>query len=174
MGHHTQYLSTVNEYFRRKHLPGIIIMEMAAAVRTGSAAFRLDTGNPAEWGASLSKGAWQRNANHTEGTNVTVQLFPLPGFVVEVVRPIMLEIQQATGRLPPVVMKLDVQGAECSLLPGLMLTGAPCDISILFLEVHSRSMRSDEGVNMTVDDAGYFCKHAQSTPRLQSDDYWSR
>lgn len=56
----------------------------------------------------------------------------------------------AAGRLPPVVMKLDVEGEEYALFPALMLSGGLCDISVLFLEAHGEAFRSADGVNMTM------------------------
>lgn len=147
--HHTRYLDTLNKYFKQKAYPSVIVTEMAAAVRSGKAIFHLDNKSPAEWGASLAKGAWQQNGN-ASSTEVEVQLFPLPRFVAEVVRPIVMQIEQVTGKRPPVVMKLDVEGAEYSLLPAMMLNGALCDLDVLFLEVHPERMRVDEGVKLTV------------------------
>lgn len=147
--HHTEYLETINSYFERKQYPGVVITEMAASVHPGTATFHLDTQSPVQWGASLTRGGWQNNGNDTT-TQVTVHLLPLPTFLIEVVRPIVLQTKEATGMLPPIVMKLDVEGAEYSLLPGLLLTGALCDLNLLFLEVHALAMQGDEGVNMTI------------------------
>jgi hypothetical protein len=47
-------------------------------------------------------------------------------------------------------MKLDVEGEEYALFPGLMLSGGLCDISVLFLEVHHEAFRSADGANMTM------------------------
>lgn len=49
------------------------------------------------------------------------------------------------GTMPPVAMKLDVEGEEYSLVPGLMLSGGLCDLSTVFLEVHPIVMAQDNG-----------------------------
>lgn len=55
--------------------------------------------------------------------------------------------------MPPVAMKLDVEGEEYSLVPGLMVNGGLCDVSIVFMELHPFAVRNNTGVpNMTMAD----------------------
>jgi hypothetical protein len=49
-------------------------------------------------------------------------------------------------------MKLDVEGEEYALFPGLVVSGALCDLDMLFLEAHREEFRSADGVNMTIPD----------------------
>ncbi|WIA32061.1 hypothetical protein OEZ86_002913 [Tetradesmus obliquus] len=149
--HHTPYLNTVNGFFQQRGYQALILTEVAASIRNGTASFFLDSGSPVEWGASLTKGGWQKN-NGSSGAKVEahVQLLNLPAFAAGIVRPILQQELAATGRLPPVVMKLDVEGEEYALFPALLLSGGLCDISVLFLEVHGESFRNADGVNMTM------------------------
>jgi len=159
---HTPYLETLNTYFKRKGYQAVVLTEIAASVRTGTAAFFQDHGSPVEWGASLTKGAWQRN---TTGT-VNVHVIDLPLFIINVVRPIVAQNAKSTGQHSPVLMKLDVEGEEYSLLPGLMLTGALCDINSMYMEAHPESMRNKDGVNMSVVEMwNVFEKMRKANPR---------
>jgi hypothetical protein len=47
-------------------------------------------------------------------------------------------------------MKLDVEGEEYALFPGLVVSGAMCDLSMLFLEVHREEFRGADGVDLTM------------------------
>jgi hypothetical protein len=74
----------------------------------------------------------------------------------------------AAGRLPPVVMKLDVEGEEYALFPGLLVSGALCDLSMLFLEVHREEFRGVDGVNMTMADMEQlFAKVRKANPHCR-------
>ncbi|KAF6252404.1 hypothetical protein COO60DRAFT_1553391 [Scenedesmus sp. NREL 46B-D3] len=93
--HHTKYLQTLNSYFDQQGYQAIILTEVAASTRSGSASFFLDPGSPVEWGASLTSSSGQPNNNGTLKANVA--LLDLPAFVVDVLRPILKHEQQATG-----------------------------------------------------------------------------
>lgn len=149
--HHAEYLHQLNLYFKRKGYQSLILTNMAVSVKPGRAKFFLDTKSPNEWGASLSKGVWQKNGNNTD-IEVNVDLLPLPLFLLNVIRPIMDIEASLSGRVPPLMMKLDVEGAEYSLLPGLLLTGTLCDMDVLCMEPHSEAFRNEDGVNMTIPD----------------------
>ncbi|GBG00399.1 hypothetical protein Rsub_13336 [Raphidocelis subcapitata] len=104
-----------------------------------------------EWGASLTKGAWQRNSNRTTN-EATITALNLPAFVADVIRPLLLEIQRETGKRPPVGMKLDVEGAEYALLPALITNGGLCELSMIYMEAHKEEFRDADGkaVNMSI------------------------
>lgn len=142
--HHTAYLQTLNSYFFEQGYPAIILTEVAASTRSGRASFFLDPNSPVEWGASLTSGAWQTNNNGS--VKADVELLNLPSFIADVVRPILKQELHTAGVLPPVAMKLDVEGEEYSLVPGLMLSGGLCDLSTVFLEVHpAQHVRNNSG-----------------------------
>jgi hypothetical protein len=97
--HHTPYLTTVNAYFQQRGFQAVILTEVAASIRSGTASFFLDSGSPMEWGASLTKGSWQENNDSESGATVEaqVQLLNLPAFVEGIVRPILQQEYAATG-----------------------------------------------------------------------------
>jgi hypothetical protein len=93
--HHTQYLTTLNTYFKQRGFQALILTEVAASVHGGTASLFLDADSPVEWGASLTQGQWQRN---NEGKKeVRVQLLDLTAFVTGIVRPILQQELAATG-----------------------------------------------------------------------------
>jgi hypothetical protein len=55
--------------------------------------------------------------------------------------PVAREEQQKTGKRPPIVMKVDVEGAEYILMPALILSGALCRIDLIFVEWHGDGKR---------------------------------
>jgi hypothetical protein len=96
--HHTQYLSTLNTYFKQRGYQAMILTEVAASTHSGTASFFLDAGSPVEWGASLTQGQWQHNPEDSTGKNeVRVQLLDLKAFVTGIVRPILQQELVATG-----------------------------------------------------------------------------
>ncbi|WIA44390.1 hypothetical protein OEZ86_007159 [Tetradesmus obliquus] len=151
--HHTQYLEQLNGFFKSRRYQAVVLTETAASIKTGTASFFLDhssdqqsdVANPTEWAASLQQGTWHQG-------QATVPLLDLPSFVMDVVRPILQQEQHSTGRRPPVVMKLDVEGEEYALLPGLMLSGGLCELDMLFMEQHDPKMRSADGIKMKLKD----------------------
>lgn len=150
---HSKYLATLNAYFSTASYQGIVIKEAAASIKTGTATFHQDHTNPFEGGASLAQGSWQSKGN-TPTSHVTVPTFDLPAFLVGVVRPLVLQIEQETGKRPPVGMKLDVEGEEYALLPAMITNGALCDLAMVYIEPHGADFRVGAGaaVNMTFDD----------------------
>lgn len=96
--HHSTYLQTLNSYFEEQGYQAIILTEVAASIRSGSASFFLDPNSPVEWGASLKSGIWQPKNNGT--IKADVDLLNLPAWVVDVVRPILQQELQNTGEPP--------------------------------------------------------------------------
>ncbi|GBF98964.1 hypothetical protein Rsub_12610 [Raphidocelis subcapitata] len=148
---HTPYLNTLNAFFARKGYQALVLTGTAASIRAGKVTFYLDHDSPVEWGASLTKGAWQRNGNTTVN-KASIAALNLPAFVADIIRPLLLEIQQETGRRPPAGMKLDVEGAEYALLPALITNGGLCDLSMVYMEAHTEEFRETNGkaVNMSI------------------------
>jgi hypothetical protein len=65
-------------------------------------------------------------------------------------------------------MKMDMEGEENALFPALMLSGSLCDISVLFLEVHLKTFRSAEGVDMTMPEMQLaFAKMRKANPQCR-------
>jgi hypothetical protein len=146
---HRPYLNTLNAHFRRKGFQALVLTDTAVSTHAGEATLHLDAGSPAQWGASLTAGPWHRHTNASART-ATVQLLDLPRVLADVVLPFVRRTQLARGGArPPVVMKLDVEGAEYALLPALMLNGALCSMQAVYYESHPQAMRSADAVNMT-------------------------
>jgi hypothetical protein len=96
--HHTQYLEQLNGFFKSRGYQAVVLTETAASIKKGSASFFLDhttddqrdDGNPTEWAASLQQGKWHQ-------AKASVPLLDLPSFIMDVVRPILLQEEQSTG-----------------------------------------------------------------------------
>uniref|UniRef100_A0A383WDS8 Uncharacterized protein n=1 Tax=Tetradesmus obliquus TaxID=3088 RepID=A0A383WDS8_TETOB len=156
--HHTQYLQTLNSYFKQRGYQALILTEVAASVHSGTASFFLDADSPVEWGASLTHGKWQKNSKVK--AKVRVQLLDLLAIMTEVVRPILHQEFAATA-----VMKLDVEGEEYALFPGLLLSGGLCDLNVLFLEPHREEFRGEGGVKMQISEMEeVFAKMRKANP----------
>jgi hypothetical protein len=124
--HHTPYLGTVNAYFHKRGYQAVILTEVAASTRNGTASFFLDADSPVEWGASLTKGGWQRN-NASSGAKVEahVQLLNLPAFVTGIVRPILQQEYTATG------------GSACAACEGFTASLClPCTVETPYNQCH--------------------------------------
>ena len=68
------------------------------------------------------------------------QLIDLVEFMQVVILPI-LSVEEMRGRHPPVIMKLDAEGAEYSVMPGLILSGALCKMKMIIIEWHPETFR---------------------------------
>lgn len=141
---HTPYLSKLNGYFRSKSYQALVLTETAASISTGKVTFHLDHGSPVEWGASLAAGSWQGRSN-TTSNDAAVWTLDLPAFVADVVRPLVAQQQREREVRVPVGMKLDVEGEEYALLPGLITNGGLCDLAMIYLEPHREDFRSAAG-----------------------------
>jgi FkbM family methyltransferase len=133
-------LETLNENLRQRNLPAHIYTEVAVSSHRGTSTFYKDPLAPAavhEWGASLA--AW--NSKNNDTAKITVQLVDLHNFVLNVVVPIVEREQQRTGRKPPVIMKMDIEGAEYVVFPALILRAALCHVDLIFAEWHGDNMR---------------------------------
>jgi FkbM family methyltransferase len=145
---HTAYLDTVNAHFSQKALPAHVFTGVAVSSRRGQATFARDPGSAKdkhEWSASLA--TWNQ-------PSITVQLVDLQNFILDVVVPVVRYEHEKTGRLPPVVMKMDIEGAEYTLFPAMVVSGALCRIDLIFAEWHRDSMRRviPGSVNLTKDE----------------------
>lgn len=168
---HTPYLKKLNAYFQRKGYQAIVLTEMAASINMRQVTFHMDHGSPVEWGASLAAGSWQRQSKNATNT-ATVTTIDLPLFVTDVVRPMVRQEHQETGARPPVGMKMDVEGEEYALLPGLITSGALCDLSMIYLETHKLDFRTEQGraVNLTIPAMEeVFVKMRRANPRCLVD-----
>lgn len=140
---HTAYLQTVNAYLKRHALPGLIFAEVAVSSHRGNIGnmpFFTDPLAPKhvhEWGASLAPWHGQTNKSSTS----LVQLVDLHNFILDHVLPIVRAQKQKTGKAPPVVMEIDIEGAEFVVMPALMVSGALCHVDLVFAEWHGDRMR---------------------------------
>jgi FkbM family methyltransferase len=143
---HTKYLDTLNDVFRQRNLPAYIFTEVAVSSRRGNMTFYKDPSAPSrvhEWGASLA--AWNPKNN---GSSATVQLVDLHNFILDFVVPVA---RRDKRKMPPIIMKMDIEGAEYAVLPALIIRGALCHIDLIFAEWHGDAMRlkMPERANLT-------------------------
>jgi len=136
---HTAYLQTANAYFKQYSLPVHVFTGVAVSSHRGNATFFNDQNAPKnvhEWGASLAP--WNP---HNDTSSTMVQLVDLHNFILNYVVPIVRDVKQRTGKAPPVMMKLDIEGAEFVVMPALMVSGALCHVDLVFAEWHDDRMR---------------------------------
>jgi FkbM family methyltransferase len=135
---HTEYLNKLNEHFANQKYQGFIFTEHAVSSHRGNMTFFRDPRAPKrahEWGASLA--AWK--SGNIPTTNV--QLVSLPELMEQIVMPIVSEEKKRTGLSPPIVMKMDIEGAEYTVFPAIAISGALCHVNLIFLEWHPESFR---------------------------------
>ena len=135
---HTSYLKTLNQWFARKNFQAFIFTETAVGNEKGQLTFYRDMKADAtnhEWGASLIRNP----ATQGNGTVVTttVGVVDLASFILHVVRPLLMREKARSGARPFLMMKLDIEGAELAVIPNLMLTGALCEVDLVFMEWHN-------------------------------------
>lgn len=136
---HTAYLKTANAYFRKYSMPAYVFTEIAVWSHRGNTTFFTDPLAPKnrhEWGASLA--LWH---DVTQNSSTTVQLVDLHNFILDYVVSIVRDVQQKTGIAPPVIMKMDIEGAEFVVMPALIVSGALCHVDIVYAEWHRDRMR---------------------------------
>jgi hypothetical protein len=145
---HTRYLRTLNAYFRARGYQALVLTETAVSTAGGRATLHTDPGNPVEWGASLTLTPG-RDPRVTRHHVANVSLLDLPRLLAGVVLPLAHATELGTGRRVPLLMKLDVEGAEYAQLPALMLNGALCRLDAVYYESHDASMASADGLKNT-------------------------
>lgn len=132
---HTAYLNKLNAHFKSKSLPAYVFTDVAVSSRRGNTTFFMDPDAPQdkhEWAASLAT---------RSNKSITVQLVDLHNFILEVVVPIARLDHANTGKLPPIIMKMDIEGAEYVVFPAMIVSGALCHLDHIFAEWHGDGMR---------------------------------
>lgn len=66
------------------------------------------------------------------------------------VQPLVNEIQDRTGRRPPVGMKMDIEGEEYALPPSMIVSDALCDLILLYIEPHQVELRTKDYTNTNI------------------------
>lgn len=140
---HTPYLQVLNAYFRRKGHQAVVLTEVAASNQGGHVSFFTDPGSDSEWGAGLVNGWWLKQ--YGPDNEARVPMLDLPTFLTDFIHPLVLQIQWATGKRPRVGMKMDVEGEEYAILPGLITSGGLCQLDMLYLEPHKKETRTERG-----------------------------
>lgn len=147
---HVPYLESLNDHFQQRGLPGYVFTGVAASSHRGSMSFYTDARSPQdkhEWAASLA--AWHRNES---GPTITVQLVDLQNFMMDFVIPLVTAQRARSGKRVPIVMKMDIEGAEFSVLPAMIVSGALCQIDLIYIEWHEYLRgRMPDKFNMTRD-----------------------
>lgn len=145
---HTDYLATVNTWFARKGYPAFIFTESAVGQAKGKLPFFSDskaTASQHQWGASLTR------YEPAQGENSTihhVDVIDFVAFMTQVVRPVLLIEERLSGQRPPVVVKVDIEGSEYAIVPGMILSGALCDVDLAFLEWHGNDTKPANSTRM--------------------------
>ena len=122
---HSRRLRALEEHYTRKCGYTVkIFRETAAATHDGFVDFYTDMDSEnLEWGASTVY-----NWNVSTAGPQKVRALDIALFLVQEVLPFAKKV----------VMKMDIEGAEASVLPRLIALGALCSIDVLFIEQHVR------------------------------------
>lgn len=135
---HKPYLQKVQDSLQCQGYQVRIFTETAVHTKNGNITFYRDLKTPEkykEWGASLTN--WQKNSQAAE---VTVQTIDLASFLHN------LFLDHVFLEEIPVLMKMDVEGAEYGILEKMLSTGVMCGIQIT-IEWHARMAMP--GINAT-------------------------
>lgn len=136
---HVKHLDLLNAWFLWKDLRAFVFTETAASVaRDPEATFFRDFSRDNEWGATLFQGSLSKDTNVREAA-VKVHVVDLVDFLDRVVRRVVAAEEARSGRRPPVLMKVDAEGAEYAVVPALLTSGMLCDVDGVFVEWHKRA-----------------------------------
>lgn len=107
--------------------------ETAASTHDGFVGF-LSDGDHAneEWGASTN--LVLKDQSVISQTKQIVQSIDIANFI----------LKELVPHADTIVIKLDIEGAEHDVLPRLMMTGALCNVSEIFIELHYWSFSQDQ------------------------------
>jgi hypothetical protein len=138
--HHTSKLNALEAAYSAKGWRVKIFTETAVSMVDGNATFFFDrVARPEqhEWGASLipwhkSMGTTSENDPEEDKIQTTVRTMDFAKYLLEnVARRRINEMLNHS-----VLMKLDIEGSEHTILPHLIMTGSLCSINKIFLETH--------------------------------------
>jgi len=121
---HSEELRNIEETYNMLGYPVKIFTRTAVSHRNGLAKFHLDD-KPRrnDWGATLLDMSWNK-------TKTVVKLMDFSAFILEQLSP------DAT-----IVMKMDIEGSEYTILPSLLLSGALCKVGTVYMEWHPYRFR---------------------------------
>jgi FkbM family methyltransferase len=118
---HTSELHSIEETYSMLGYPVKIFTRTAVSDDDGLATFFLDDNRRRnDWGATLLD-----NVHHPHKTKTVVRLMDFTSFILEELSPEAI-----------ILMKMDIEGAEYTILPSLMLSGALCKVNTVYMEWH--------------------------------------
>ena len=135
--HHTARLTDLERRYRATGLPVLVLIAAAsdAESRTQLALEDRDHVNTAEDTGATTVASWQGARAYSSISVVDVRTLDLAALIYRVHR----HLQELHGRergTSRILMKLDVEGSEYSILPHLVLTQTLCLVDRAFLEWH--------------------------------------
>jgi len=142
---HLDYLTELNAYWRKNGFLAVVFTGWAAGSHGGNVTFFSDTDRHHAHQGAASTSHWMTGPTQ----NWTVQFLDLPKFINTIITPLVAE-QEKEGGEPKVVMKMDIEGAEYSLFPSMIVRGALCNLDLIFDEWHPTMQKTlPEYVHMT-------------------------
>ena len=136
---HDAYLQNLEANLKCQRFPVKIFTRTAVHTEDGQMTFYRDVKSPdkyKEWGSSLTN--WQNNSNPNSFVIVkTIDLSSLFGEIM----------QSISGKQIPVLMKMDIEGAEYGVLEKMSTNGQLCKVSASFIEWHPHMAL--KGINAT-------------------------
>lgn len=135
---HENWLNQVENSLKCRNFNVKIFTQTAVHTEDGSITFYRDLKTPEkfqEWGASLTN--WQ---NNSEGSAVTVSTIDLASFTERL-------LSRLYPQKIPILMKMDVEGAEYGIMEKMLSLGVLCQVSGMTIEWHPRMALP--GVNAT-------------------------
>lgn len=130
---HSEHLLSIQDNLRCRGFHMKFFTETAVTVKEETLNFYEDDKAPDEvheWGASLIN--WQNSSN---ASTFEVHGLDFSKFLKE---QIFYPFQQKGRDLPPILMKIDIEGAEFDVLPYLISSGSLCEIDAAFIEWHEQ------------------------------------
>lgn len=127
---HDEYLQELETNLKCRKFPVKIFTRMAIHTEDGRMTFYRDTKAPSkykEWASSLTN--WQNNTD--PNSIISVETIDLSSFFEKLVMSI-------PNKDIPILMKMDIEGAEYGVLEKMSSNGQLCKISASFIEWHPR------------------------------------
>lgn len=130
---HNEILRRTEKYYQNNGFSVIIFKETAISTTHGNATFIHDFTSDAvhqEWGGSI--------INRGQGNSSQIKKLSYDVFTLDISKFISIEIALRKGQLSnsKIVAKMDIEGAEYSVLPNMLAHGSLCSISYIGIEWH--------------------------------------
>ena len=142
--HHTNYLKRIEKGYQKCGWRANFLTETAISDRTGQSRFYTDEAYEfMEWGGgilppNINSAAVDIVKNKRKAKYNNVTLIKLSDFLTDIVGKRNLPMKPSKSHPPRVLVKMDIEGSEVSVLPDLFFRGGLEHVNIMMIEWHKR------------------------------------